>query len=431
MRKIKRKKIKKAFDGKERAPKSAKELRNVKENRRGADAQSFNPTKDKVYNFEDEAGLFATNEFIKRIITIPVKDSIGKDPIIKFESKSDQSRFDNYIKLKKIDIRYIIYQLIVETRKHGTAVLFPILKDITSSLELQKGVVTDVEGFNIISEDEIKKIEMNDNFWENSYKKIMKITIGENIKVHPTRCYVSWNDRDIVYEQGAALGISTLNKLSQELTGYSTIKWSIAELAYRLSFLFFKGDESVAKKKAEQEDWMKDINAKTQGFIGKEDDVISINSGAGINPVTWAEAGVIFISAATGIPKTRILGTEAGALASSEENRLQYKDVLEGMRTFEMEEPIRFIVDLISEAISLGVYEIEWPDLFIKSDNEKSEVNKTNAETLKLFVETLDKLRVIKREDDITEIGQNLAGDLGINLEGVDLSTIFAKRNQV
>lgn len=421
-----KKKLSKAVEGSNmiRAEKTS-ELKSVKDLERGAHTQTFNPKKPSSYSFEEEEGLFSSVEIVKRIVTIPLKDSLREGFDIRFDNEKDQVRFDNYIASNKLNLKKVLYKLAVETRKHGTAVLFPIVKDSVAEISKELGSVTEVLGFNIIKEDKITNVKFNEDFTSENYGDVEELKLEKDIIVHPSRVLISWNDGDITTKETKNLGVSTLNKLSQELTGYNTVKWSLTEIAYRLSFIFFKSDKRVAESRSEQQEYLKDINTLTQGFIDKEDDVITVNSGAGINPETWIVTFLKIISATTGIPVQRILGNEAGAVTGSEENRIQYREVLEAIRQFVYEEPLYFMIDLICSAINLGSYEILWPELLQKSEEEKMKIKKIKAETLKIFFEAFDKARQLKKEESISNVALELADEMGIDISGIDLEKLL------
>lgn len=108
------------------------------------------------------------------------------------------------------------------------------------------------------------------------------------------------------------------------------------------------------------------------------------------DPKGATDVAVQMISAATGIPKRILTGTERGELASTQDQD-EYMAYVQGRRE-EFAEPM-IIRPFVETGIkygflpksSTGVYTVKWEDLFAKGDKEKAEIGRVRAEALKAY----------------------------------------------
>lgn len=94
------------------------------------------------------------------------------------------------------------------------------------------------------------------------------------------------------------------------------------------------------------------------------------------------------LSAASGIPKRILLGSERGELASSQDERNFFGMVNERQENHAEPNILRALLDRLIQYGGLTPpgeegYEIVWPELFEMSEKEKAEANKLRAETAK------------------------------------------------
>ena len=108
------------------------------------------------------------------------------------------------------------------------------------------------------------------------------------------------------------------------------------------------------------------------------------------DPTAHVEVQLQMISAATGIPKRILTGSERGELASTQD-RENWFDMIESRRQ-EFAEP-RVVRPFIDRCIEYGAlpeatlegYGVEWTSLYEQSDKDKAEVGKIRSETLKNY----------------------------------------------
>lgn len=383
--KVKEANVVKAFN-----PDKVKEERSTSEfgpaRARGAHSNIINANKPHVYSFDEEEDLFSGSSFISRIIKIPLLDALKGDVKIAFDNESDQSRYDNYISDKKLDPFAVAEETLVEVRKHGTAIVYPYVKAIKGDIGKPLSGVTDILGFKVWHEGLIEKMKFDKDPFSLTFEEVNELKIKRNneiVNVNPSRVFIVWNDdiKNLRDGEDEYRGISSINKLAQEITGYVTSKYSLTEIIHRLTFILFKMEQGAALDEAKKAEYKKELDILSQLFMGEKDSIEAVNSGNNVNPKIWIEGMLMPFSVATGIPVYRLLGSQEGALATSTENRLQYNALLESVIRKSLEKVIRYCVDLISIAISLGPYKVEWPDLNQLGEKDKMEVNKGKAET--------------------------------------------------
>ncbi|GLI57734.1 hypothetical protein PM10SUCC1_32480 [Propionigenium maris DSM 9537] len=387
---------------------------------RGFDSLSIDPTKVDNLNFKQEKTYYDNNEFIQRIISIPILDA-AKDGIkILFDNEGDQERFKNYIQDKDLDIEKLAIRMGIISRKHGTSIMYGVFDELGgASLSEDLGRITGVRKFNVQGSNVIQEIKYNDDFLSEDFGDIKVLKLSKkpfgDVVVHKSRVHLLHN-RGGKTKKGT--GISQLQKLRMELMMTHTIKWSLAEIAYRLNWIFFKTKKAVAGQDQEQEEFLKDINTKTQAFISREDGVESINAGTGVNPVNWYQFVMEVISSCTGIPKQRLLGQQKGVLAAGQEDREQYFQMLEVTRKRDMEPTINFIVKKVAEAINLGKYEIQWGDLRALSEKDSIDLADAKVELLNKLIDAFNKLAGTKGRETaraaVFELANSLDFDEGM-----------------
>jgi len=109
-----------------------------------------------------------------------------------------------------------------------------------------------------------------------------------------------------------------------------------------------------------------------------------------VDPSSHVDVQIQMISAATGIPKRILLGSERGELSSSQDGD-NWNDVLMQRQDNFCEGKI--LRPLIDKLITTGVlptpkdgYEVNWPPLYIQGDLEKADVASKRAEALTKYV---------------------------------------------
>lgn len=109
------------------------------------------------------------------------------------------------------------------------------------------------------------------------------------------------------------------------------------------------------------------------------------------NPTPFVDVELKMISGATGIPVRILTGSERGELASSSDEDNWNSRVEERRTTFAEPYILRAFVDMM---MAYGVlpkvaeYQVFWPDIAVKGEQEKANIAKTKTETLAAYIGT-------------------------------------------
>ena len=109
------------------------------------------------------------------------------------------------------------------------------------------------------------------------------------------------------------------------------------------------------------------------------------------DPQNHVDIQLQMISAATGIPKRILVGSERGELASTQDKTGWLEEVQSRREEYVEIQIVRVFVDTcmkyqILPLVKDGGYTVEWEDLFAPSEKDKAEVGKTRAAALKDYV---------------------------------------------
>ncbi len=110
--------------------------------------------------------------------------------------------------------------------------------------------------------------------------------------------------------------------------------------------------------------------------------------GQDVNPEKPLEAQLKLIAGSVGIPQRKLIGSERGELASTQDEVSYVEGIVERQHKFA--EPV-ILRPLLDRLIEFGVirppsgatYTVEWPNLFQLTDLEEAELRKTQAQTVK------------------------------------------------
>lgn len=194
--------------------------------------------------------------------------------------------------------------------------------------------------------------------------------------------------------KSSIIGIPYLEKVFNRLKDLEKLVGGSAEMFWRGARPGYQG---VVDKDYQMSDTLqKDAQDQITEF---ENDLrrILINEGMEMkalemqiaDPASHVDIQIQMISAATGIPKRILVGSERGELSSSQDAD-GYHDMLQTRRE-EYAEP-QILHPFIDRLVEYGVlpkpkeeYNIGWTDLFAPSDKDKAEVGRTRATALKEY----------------------------------------------
>lgn len=150
-----------------------------------------------------------------------------------------------------------------------------------------------------------------------------------------------------------------------------------------------KDDYDITGQKDEIEEQMLEaVNGLRKHLITQGMDFKSLNIDVK-DPKGFFDVIVTLISAATGIPKRILLGSERGELASSQDETSFINDINDRQTNYIIPFVLR---QIINRFIEIGVvsepkndYEIEFEELFELDDKEKSEIAKNYGQAVKSY----------------------------------------------
>ena len=134
-----------------------------------------------------------------------------------------------------------------------------------------------------------------------------------------------------------------------------------------------------------------ELNSSTLAIIGKDDELELLGNMQGLKITELKDYVFSELSANTGIPVSKLLGSASGALASAEEDSKRWYEYIEKFQTDHLDELIRQIVKLLlaEEKREDIEFKIEFNSLRTMSDLEMAEYEKLKSETLKNKIDTI------------------------------------------
>lgn len=175
--------------------------------------------------------------------------------------------------------------------------------------------------------------------------------------------------------------------------------WSVGQLAYAMLLKKLKiGDQTkldsilnrIGKDKYQVKKEM-EINTSTLITLGKDDDLQAVGFTQGLNIKDLKDYIYNELSAALGIPMSKLVGSSQGALASAKEDSNRWYEYIETFQKDNLDEILRKVIKLLyAEQKKYDIeFELEFNSIRAVDEKEKAEIGKIEAETLKINVEAL------------------------------------------
>lgn len=342
--------------------------------------------------------------FNKRLIEEIAGDSLKAG----FKVISGNDDLDQKImkRIEELEIKDYLVDLLKYGLKDGIAFMFPILKgynlETGQKLEIRK--IDKIVGFNIFEARDI--ISLNRQMdkllakygaiklaeFKNPYGNPSSVKIDSSwLTIYePILRYDKYTSSSIEY------GDSFLKSLWDSLTIKDNAAWSVGQIAYTLLLKVLKVGSQDNLNKIKQKSNFRtkkemEINSSTLAIIGKDDELELIGNMQGLKISELKDYIFSELSANTGIPVSKLLGSASGALASAEEDSKRWYEYIEKFQTDHLDELIRQVVKLLyAEAEQPEIeFKIEFNSIRVMTDLEKAEYEKVKAETLKSKVDTI------------------------------------------
>lgn len=231
--------------------------------------------------------------------------------------------------------------------------------------------------------------------------------VGTTMRVHYTR---------ILHVTGELLesevdGIPYLECVFNRLTDIEKLSGGSAEM-------FWRGARPGYAAKADEEHTMDDDMKEDleEQFNEFEHNLRRILAMEGVDfnslaqqiadPTGHVDLQIALISAATGIPKRILTGSEVGELASSQDRDTWHEFVTNRREEYA---EIQIVVPFVDKMMEYGVlpmvedYDVEWPDLFSLSEKDKTEIGAKRSTALKDYVAVPDAQNVVPPDSFLRE----------------------------
>lgn len=367
-------------------------------------------------------GLMSNIGLTKTIVEAPVVDMLKNDFSVSFkigteENEEINEKFKKY--MEQLDFINVLKEALITSRLYGSAYIYYVTEQRNGKETADNFDGNDkILSMNVFNKFEVSKAYFNDNKFKSNYKKLESIEVKQKIDKR-TRRYIIDSTRlapvinNVLHEQ---LGESIINSIFLNLIILSNTEWSIGQIIFRAAFLAYKGGGDTIRDIAEGKLNFKEqeINSKTFMFMGKDDDILTVNSAAGIDPNNFMDAVVSMLSIHTNIPKQRLVGNTLGAISGSEEDAKKYAEFL--TRIFnDMAKPV--IENFIDKFILINGYSDITYEIVLDSLVEIDELTKANTSQAEAAAITTQ-LGTIKTVIDLLNI-------VGVNVSKNDLESVI------
>ena len=342
--------------------------------------------------------------FNKRLIEEIAGDSLKASfKVLTGDEELDQKLMK---RVEELEIKDYLVDLLKYGLKDGIAFMFPILKgyNLETGQKLEDKKIDKIVGFNIF---EARDIISLDRQMDKLLAKYGTIKLAEfknpygtpsSVKIdsswltiyEPIARYDRYTSSSIEY------GDSFLKSLWDSLTIKDNAAWSVGQVAYTLLLKVLKiGSQDVLNKIKQKSNFRTkkemELNSSTLAIIGKDDELELLGNMQGLKITELKDYVFSELSANTGIPVSKLLGSASGALASAEEDSKRWYEYIEKFQTDHLDELIRQVVKLLlaEEKREDIEFKIEFNSLRTMSDLEMAEYEKLKSETLKNKIDTI------------------------------------------
>lgn len=348
--------------------------------------------------------VFYDYGFNKRLIEEIAGDSLKAG----FKVISGNDDLDQKVmkRIEELELKDYLVDLLKYGLKDGIAFMFPILKgyNLETGQKLENKNIEKIIGFNIFEARDITKLDRQMDKLSAKYGTIklaeFKNPYGKTTSVKIDSSWLTIYEPILRYDKYASssteYGDSFLKSLWDCLTIKDNAAWSVGQIAYTLLLKVLKvgSQDELNRIKANKSFKTKkemELNSSTFAIIGKDDELELLGNMQGLKITELKDYVFSEISANTGIPVSKLLGSASGALASAEEDSKRWYEYIEKFQTDHLDELIRQVVKLLyAEAEQPDTeFKIEFNSIRVMTDLEKVEYEKIKAETLKAKVDTI------------------------------------------
>lgn len=167
----------------------------------------------------------------------------------------------------------------------------------------------------------------------------------------------------------------------------SNLEWSAGQIAYNMATRVVKSDEMVGdiEQRVEfAESFENQINTLSSVILGQNETLSTVSNSPGdlswLAQLTWDIA-----AAATRLNKTRLLGTQSGALASADTDMKRYYEWIQSRQELWLRKPLRHLSAIILSTDSMSTAQSAGGKLVVSFRPRTSDRVKAKAKTSDLF----------------------------------------------
>ena len=372
--------------------------------------------------------LLASNELARIVLEAPVLDTFkngltvkvtdSKGMIIEKQTSKLNKRLEELEFLRKLQ------ELLISSRRYGFATMFMAVKEKvgkTTSSPLSDNYT--ILGFNIITKDNIRSISKNTDVLDPKFNEVTELRItpkrraqaehrvletavfstakldfvrDQEAIIHPSRVIFSEE-----FAKPGELGMSIFQQLYDRFVIFDTVEWSIGQLIYRINFLVYSTSKQNAEGLSKRgiSHMEQEINSSTLAVIGKDDELKSVDTSRGVDPEQYINGAGTILSIHTNIPKQRLIGNSAGAIAGAKEDAKKYSEYLKRLFTAKISRIATDMVNKVAKEQGIkGNIIVELPELTEMDSKENAELQLLNGQiveqNLKLLRDTVTFLKV-------------------------------------
>ncbi len=395
----------------------------------GEDVLASQSIKNKQKLSDNEINeLLASNELARIVLEAPVLDTFkngltvkvtdSKGMIIEKQTSKLNKRLEELEFLRKLQ------ELLISSRRYGFATMFMAVKEKvgkTTSSPLSDNYT--ILGFNIITKDNIRSISKNTDVLDPKFNEVTELRItpkrraqaehrvletavfstakldfvrDQEAIIHPSRVIFSEE-----FAKPGELGMSIFQQLYDRFVIFDTVEWSIGQLIYRINFLVYSTSKQNAEGLSKRgiSHMEQEINSSTLAVIGKDDELKSVDTSRGVDPEQYINGAGTILSIHTNIPKQRLIGNSAGAIAGAKEDAKKYSEYLKRLFTAKISRIATDMVNKVAKEQGIkGNIIVELPELTEMDSKENAELQLLNGQiveqNLKLLRDTVTFLKV-------------------------------------
>ena len=372
--------------------------------------------------------LLASNELARIVLEAPVLDTFkngltvkvtdSKGMIIEKQTSKLNKRLEELEFLRKLQ------ELLISSRRYGFATMFMAVKEKvgkTTSSPLSDNYT--ILGFNIITKDNIRSISKNTDVLDPKFNEVTELRItpkrraqaehrvletavfstakldfvrDQEAIIHPSRMIFSEE-----FAKPGELGMSIFQQLYDRFVIFDTVEWSIGQLIYRINFLVYSTSKQNAEGLSKRgiSHMEQEINSSTLAVIGKDDELKSVDTSRGVDPEQYINGAGTILSIHTNIPKQRLIGNSAGAIAGAKEDAKKYSEYLKRLFTAKISRIATDMVNKVAKEQGIkGNVIVELPELTEMDSKENAELQLLNGQiveqNLKLLRDTVTFLKI-------------------------------------